>query len=74
MMAGVGGWRRVVCSAAGVVELLQLRLPSRHPDPRDDQALRGVVEEVRVKVPGLLSAMDPAKGPGKRHQTPTLDC
>ena len=56
----------------GFLNFVQLRISPRYPGVRDDHALRAIIEEARIKLPGLLATMEPAKGPGM-HQTPTLD-
>jgi mannose-6-phosphate isomerase-like protein (cupin superfamily) len=56
----------------GSLNFFQLSIPPHYPAPRDEAAVKAIIDEVRTKLPGLLPTMNPSRGPGM-HQTPTLD-
>ncbi len=56
----------------GALTFFQLYFPPGYPGRRGTDELAAIVAEMREKLPGMLAAMDPSKGPGM-HRTPTLD-
>jgi hypothetical protein len=57
---------------SGFLNFFEASLPPGYPAPLDDDGLQALMDEVRLKLPGLLPTIDPAKGRGM-HRTPTLD-